>query len=124
MAFWKESMINRLSNLINLYRSAAKESQVLCSNGDGGINNNDEDSQDLEDGQVTFLLPSPRPHHCQNLYVEDDQVNFLCPSPRPHHCQDLYVEDDQVTFLCPFPHQCQQQAAQEIEDSASRLFAH
>ena len=74
--------------------------------------------------QVTFLLPSPRPHHCQNLYVEDDQVNFLCPSPRPHHCQDLYVEDDQVTFLCPSPHRCQQQAAQEIEDSASRLFAH
>ena len=103
---FKESMINRLSNLINLYRSAAKESQVLCSNGDGGINNNDgnidEDNQDLEDDQVTFL--------------------FL--SPRPHHCQDLYVEDDQVTFLCPFPHQCQQQAAQEIEDSASRLFAH
>ena len=56
--------------------------------------------------------------------LEDDQVTFLFLSPRPHHCQDLYVEDDQVTFLCPFPHQCQQQAAQEIEDSASRLFAH
>ena len=32
MAFWKESMINRLSNLINRNRSAAKISQVLCSN--------------------------------------------------------------------------------------------
>ena len=31
MAFWKESMINRLSNL-NRNRSAAKISQVLCSN--------------------------------------------------------------------------------------------
>ena len=28
----KESMINRLSNLINRNRSAAKISQVLCSN--------------------------------------------------------------------------------------------
>ena len=35
MAFWKESMINRLSNLINRNRSAAKISQVLCSNRDG-----------------------------------------------------------------------------------------
>ena len=33
MAFWKESMINRLSNLINRNRLAAKISQVLCSNG-------------------------------------------------------------------------------------------
>ena len=32
MAFWKESMINRLPNLINRNRSAAKISQVLCSN--------------------------------------------------------------------------------------------
>ena len=32
MASWKESMINRLSNLINRNRSAAKISQVLCSN--------------------------------------------------------------------------------------------
>ena len=31
MAFWKESMINRLSNLINRNRSAAKILQVLCS---------------------------------------------------------------------------------------------
>ena len=31
MAFWKESMISRLSNLINRNRSAAKISQVLCS---------------------------------------------------------------------------------------------
>ena len=31
MASWKESMINRLSNLINRNRSAAKISQVLCS---------------------------------------------------------------------------------------------
>ena len=31
MAFWKESMINRLSKLINRNRSAAKMSQVLCS---------------------------------------------------------------------------------------------
>ena len=31
-ASWKESMINRLSNLINRNRSAAKISQVLCSN--------------------------------------------------------------------------------------------
>jgi len=31
MAFWKESMINRLSNHINRNRSAAKISQVLCS---------------------------------------------------------------------------------------------
>ena len=30
-ASWKESMINRLSNLINRNRSAAKISQVLCS---------------------------------------------------------------------------------------------
>ena len=30
--FWKDSMINRLSNLINRNRSAAKISQVLCSN--------------------------------------------------------------------------------------------
>ena len=34
MAFWKESMINRLSNLINRNRSAAKISQVLCSKWD------------------------------------------------------------------------------------------
>ena len=32
-ATFKESMINQLSNLINLYRSAAKLSQVSCSNG-------------------------------------------------------------------------------------------
>ena len=32
MAFWKESMINQLSNLINRNRLAAKISQVLCSN--------------------------------------------------------------------------------------------
>jgi len=31
MAFWKESMINRLSNLINRNRLAAKISQGLCS---------------------------------------------------------------------------------------------
>ena len=31
MASWKKSMINRLSNLINRNRSAAKISQVLCS---------------------------------------------------------------------------------------------
>ena len=31
MAFWKDSMINRLSNLINRNPSAAKISQVLCS---------------------------------------------------------------------------------------------
>ena len=31
-ASWKESMINRLSNLINRNRSAAKILQVLCSN--------------------------------------------------------------------------------------------
>ena len=31
LAFWKESMINRLSKLINRNRSAAKMSQVLCS---------------------------------------------------------------------------------------------
>ena len=31
-ASWKESMINRLSNLINRNHSAAKISQVLCSN--------------------------------------------------------------------------------------------
>ena len=31
MAFWKDSMINRLSNLINRNRSAAEISQVLCS---------------------------------------------------------------------------------------------
>ena len=31
MDFWKESMINRLSNLNNRNRSAAKISQVLCS---------------------------------------------------------------------------------------------
>ena len=36
MAFWKESMINRLSNLINRNRSAAKISQVLCSTGNAG----------------------------------------------------------------------------------------
>ena len=35
MAFWKESMINRLSNLINRNRSAAKISQVLCSSRQG-----------------------------------------------------------------------------------------
>ena len=29
--YWKGSMINRLSNLINRNRSAAKISQVLCS---------------------------------------------------------------------------------------------
>ena len=33
MAFWKESMINWLSNLINRNRLAAKISQVLCSSG-------------------------------------------------------------------------------------------
>ena len=32
MASWKESMINQLYNLINRNRSAAKISQVLCSN--------------------------------------------------------------------------------------------
>ena len=31
MASWEELMINRLSNLINRNRSAAKISQVLCS---------------------------------------------------------------------------------------------
>ena len=31
IAFWKESMINRLSNIINRNRWAAKMSQVLCS---------------------------------------------------------------------------------------------
>ena len=31
MSSWKESMINRLSNLINRNRSAAKISHVLCS---------------------------------------------------------------------------------------------
>ena len=31
MAFWKESMINWLSNIINRNGSAAKISQVLCS---------------------------------------------------------------------------------------------
>ena len=31
MAFWKDSMINRLSNIINRNRSVAKLSQVLCS---------------------------------------------------------------------------------------------
>ena len=35
MAFWKESMINRFSNLINRNRSAAKISQVLCSSNIG-----------------------------------------------------------------------------------------
>ena len=34
MAFWKESMINWLSNLINRNRSAAKISQALCSSDD------------------------------------------------------------------------------------------
>ena len=34
MSSWKESMINRLSNLINRNRSAAKISQVLCSSSD------------------------------------------------------------------------------------------
>ena len=33
LAFWKESMINRLSKLINRNLSAAKISQVLCFNG-------------------------------------------------------------------------------------------
>ena len=37
MAFWKESMINRLSNLINRNRSAAKISQVLCSSADASV---------------------------------------------------------------------------------------
>ena len=32
MAFWKDSLINRLSNIINRNRSAAKISQVLCFN--------------------------------------------------------------------------------------------
>ena len=32
--YWKGSMINRLSNLINRNRSAAKISQVLCSTDD------------------------------------------------------------------------------------------
>ena len=34
MAFWKDTMINRLSNLINRNCSAAKISQVLCSSCD------------------------------------------------------------------------------------------
>ena len=38
MAFWKESMINRLSNLINRNCSAAKISQVLCSKVNPNIN--------------------------------------------------------------------------------------
>ena len=37
MAFWKDLMINWLSNLINHNRSAAKISQVLCSNQDSTI---------------------------------------------------------------------------------------
>ena len=37
MAFWKESMINRLSKLINRNRSAAKISQVLCSSGNASL---------------------------------------------------------------------------------------
>ena len=32
MAFWKDSMINRLLNLNNRNRATAKMSQVLCSN--------------------------------------------------------------------------------------------
>ena len=36
MSSWKESMINRLSNLINRNRSAAKISLVLCSNNHPG----------------------------------------------------------------------------------------
>ena len=40
MAFWKESMINRLSNLINRNRSAAKISQVLCSIANTNIKTN------------------------------------------------------------------------------------
>ena len=43
MASWKESMINRLSNLINRNRSAAKISQVLCSSG----HMNEKESTDL-----------------------------------------------------------------------------
>ena len=39
MASWKESMINRLLNLINRNRSAAKISQVLCSNGNSPADN-------------------------------------------------------------------------------------
>ena len=35
MSSWKEPMINRLSNLINRNRSAAKTSQVLCSSSGG-----------------------------------------------------------------------------------------
>ena len=35
MAFWKDSMINRLSNIINRNRSTAKISQVLCSTTNG-----------------------------------------------------------------------------------------
>ena len=48
MASWRESMINRLSNLINRNRSAAKISQVLCSSGEGVV--------DAVGGEVVVLV--------------------------------------------------------------------
>ena len=49
MAFWKDSMINRLSNLINRNRSAAKISQVLCSNYNPHFNSTNDRSDDEDD---------------------------------------------------------------------------
>ena len=71
MAFWKESMINRLSNLINRNRSAAKISQVLCSSTDSALKRplilpgHGRDSKMVEEQRregLRFILPlSPLP---------------------------------------------------------------
>ena len=53
MAFWKESMINQLSKLINRNRSAAKISQVLCSNDDAYDAYDDDDDDDAKCHEMT-----------------------------------------------------------------------
>ena len=58
MASWKESMINRLSNLINRNRSAAKISQVLCSS-----------KYVLDESFMTIFAPDERLPTSAILYI-------------------------------------------------------
>ena len=61
MASWKESMINRLSNLINCNRSAAKISQVLCS------------SVHPFGDQRQIMLEQPQRHNYNNRHNQNNQ---------------------------------------------------
>ena len=69
-------MINRLSNLINCNRSAAKISQVLCSN-----NNRPETYEkltwNLEKPQKTSLEPSKLTWNCTGWLLEHKTCDIL-----------------------------------------------